>query len=100
MSHDEVSMPQDCVRPAAISVAIACYKTGWHCRWKFFSVEAQRVQGDSTLRQNASQAQRTITMPQRPSRLDPSSDRGRITNQGAQATLMVCYPREMQASFL
>ena len=38
--------------------------------------------GESTLRQEASRNQRTITPPQRPSRLDPASERGRTTNQG------------------
>ena len=39
-------------------------------------------ESECTLRQEASRSQRTITLPQRPSRLDPASERDRTTNQG------------------
>ena len=48
-------------------------------------------QGNGALRQTAERAQRTITMPQRPSRLDPSSERARAVNNGVPLTLLICF---------
>ena len=48
------------------------------------------MQGNGALRQTAARAQRTITMPQRPSRLDPSSERGRAANNGVPLTTLIC----------
>ncbi len=45
-------------------------------------LKQQCLQGTGAQRQTAAGAQRTITMPQRPSRLDPSSERGRAAYNG------------------
>lgn len=51
------------------------------------------MQGEeASLRQNAARGPRTITLPQRPSRLDPSSDRGRTTNQGGLLSVTINLP--------
>ena len=51
------------------------------------------MQGEGTsLRQDAARGPRTITLPQRPSRLDPSSDHGRTTNQGGLLAVTINLP--------
>ena len=55
------------------------------------------MQGEETsLRQDAARGPRSITLPQRPSRLDPSSDHGRTTNQGGLLAVMIKSLKEHQ----